>query len=101
MFKRVLIIVAMTFGLLSQMAYADNAKGEEAYANGDYESALTEFTKAAENGDMNAEFNLGVMYENGQGVEQSDLKAAEWYQKAADNGHPEAPMALQVLYEYF
>ena len=101
MFTRFFILTAMLFGLLSFSANADNAKGEAAMAQGDYETALAEFTKAAEDGDMNAQFNLGVMYENGQGVEQSDLKAAEWYQKAADNGHPEAPMALQVLYEYF
>tara|TARA_R110002096_G_scaffold416576_2_gene619389 strand:+ start:225139 stop:225414 length:276 start_codon:yes stop_codon:yes gene_type:complete len=88
-----------TVGLSS--AHADNAEGEKAYASGDYVTALKEFTEAAENGDMYAQFNLGVMYEHGHGVDQSDLKAGEWYQIAADNGHPEAPMALQLLYEYF
>lgn len=82
-------------------ASADNLKGEEAYKNGNYEVALKEFTDAASKGDMNAQFNLGLMYEHGHGVDQSDLKAGEWYQMAADNGHPEAPMALQLLYEYF
>jgi len=101
MITRFSVIVILVFTALISLAHADNAKGEEAYADGNYELAFSEFTKAAEQGDMNAQFNLGVMYEEGHGVEQSDLKAGEWYQLAADNGHSEAPMALQLLYEYF
>ncbi|HPF46303.1 MAG: sel1 repeat family protein [Alphaproteobacteria bacterium] len=101
MMTRFFLIFSMIATLFAATANADNAKGEEAYANGDYALALKEFSAAAEKGDMNAQYNLGVMYEHGNGVEQSDKKAAEWYQKAADNGHPEAPMALQLLYEYF
>ena len=91
----------MFLSTLTSSVFADNSKGEGAYQAGNYDVALVEFTKAADEGDMNAQFNLGVMYEHGHGVDQSDLKAAEWYQLAADNGHPEGPMALQLLYEYF
>lgn len=91
----------MLFCLLANPLHADNAKGEEAYANGDYETAFAEFSKAAEEGDMNAQYNLAVMYEKGQGVDQSDLKAEHWYQSAADQGHPGAPIALQLLFEHF
>ncbi|MBT5186042.1 MAG: sel1 repeat family protein [Kordiimonadaceae bacterium] len=101
MFGRFVIITSMMIFSFSLSAHADNAIGEEAYAKGEYELALSEFTKSAENDDMNAQYNLGVMYEHGHGVTQSDLKAGEWYQLAADNGHPDAPMALQLLYEYF
>jgi TPR repeat protein len=82
-------------------AHADNNKGEIAYSKALYGIAFKEFTIAADGGDRNAQFNLGIMYENGHGVKQSDVKAGEWFQKAADNGHPEAPMALMLLYEYF
>ncbi len=101
MTKKFAFILSLVLGLISLPAFADNEKGEAAYEAGDYETAFEEFTKAAEDGDMNAQFNLGVMYEHGHGVQQSDLKAGEWYQLAADNGHPEAPTALQLLYEYF
>ena len=101
MARQFAIIIMPLFGFAGVAAYADNAKGEAAYEAGDYETALSEFTKAAEDGDVDAQYNLGVMYEHGHGVEQSDLKAGEWYQLAADNGHPEAPTALQLLYEYF
>lgn len=87
--------------VISQSLLADNVAGEAAYKAGDYALALSEFTKAAEAGDMNAQYNLGVMYEHGYGVTQSDLKADEWYQLAADNGHPDAQTALELLYEHF
>ena len=99
--KRICALILAFFTLSVMSSFADNSKGEAAYANGDYALALSEFKKAADAGDMNAQYNLGVMYEHGHGVDQSDLKAGEWYQMAADNGHPEAPMALQLLYEYF
>ncbi|MDG1996781.1 MAG: hypothetical protein P8J14_09820 [Emcibacteraceae bacterium] len=98
---RVITIALLLVSFLTAQSFADNAAGEVAYNAGDYKLALAEFTEAAKADDMNAQYNLGLMYEHGHGVDQSDLKAGEWYQLAADNGHPEAPMALQLLYEYF
>lgn len=98
---RLFTITLLIFSSIWATSFADNAAGEKAYGASDYPLALIEFTKAANNGDMNAQYNLGVMYEHGHGVKQSDITAAQWYQLAADNGHPEAPMALQLLYEYF
>jgi TPR repeat protein len=37
------------------------------------------------------------MYDNGQGIEQSNEKAAEWYRKAADQGDPDAKKKLSEL----
>ena len=99
--KHIIILIALLCTSFALPAFADNAKGEAAYAKGDYETALREFTQAAAKNDMNAQYNLGVMYEHGHGVKQSDLKAREWYQLAADNGHPDAYLALQLLFEYF
>ena len=39
--------------------------------------------QAAERGDATAQFNLGVMYANGEGVPQDDAEAVQWL---ADNG---------------
>ena len=46
--------------------------------------------KAAEQGDAEAQCELGVLYENGQGVPKDHRKAAEWFRKAAAQGHAEA-----------
>ena len=45
-----------------------------------------EIKKAAEQGDVVAQFNLGCCYETGEGVEQSKAGAAEWWKKAAEQG---------------
>jgi TPR repeat protein/serine/threonine protein kinase len=56
--------------------------------------------KAAAAGNINAMNNLGVLYQNGQGVAQSYDKAREWFQKAADAGNPDAMNNLAELYYY-
>jgi hypothetical protein len=38
----------------------------------------------AEAGDAEAQFNLGVMYRNGNGVSQDDAEAVRWYRLSAD-----------------
>ena len=51
-------------------------------------------TKAkAEAGDADAQYNLGLMYVLGEGVEQDFKEAVKWYQKAADQG--DADSAIQ------
>lgn len=35
-------------------------------------------------GNAAAQFNLGVMYENGQGVRQDYVQAVQWYRKASE-----------------
>ena len=41
---------------------------------------------AAEQGDAGAQFNLGVMYANGEGVLGNDAEAVRWY-RTAEQGH--------------
>jgi hypothetical protein len=43
-------------------------------------------------------FNLGLLYDNGQGVAQDYVKAREWYEKAADKGEASAMTNLGWLY---
>ena len=40
----------------------------------------------AEQGDAMAQFNLGLCYDNGEGVDQNYAEAAKWYRKAAEQG---------------
>jgi TPR repeat protein len=55
------------------------------------------YQKAADQGNATAQNNLGVLYQNGQGVEQSEEMAAKWYQKAADQGYAIAQNNLEML----
>lgn len=64
-----------------------------------YGQAAKWFREAAELGDPAAQFNLGVLYETGQGVTQNYAEAVKWYHAAADQGEPQAQFNLGVFYE--
>jgi len=45
-----------------------------------------------------AQYNLAVYYDNGDGVEKNLKQAAEWYRKAAEQGFAQAQNNLGVCY---
>lgn len=49
-------------------------------------------------GDAEAQFLVGVLYENGSGVDQNDTKAAEWFEKSAKQGHMDAQYNIGLMY---
>lgn len=59
---------------------------EEAYKNGDYETALEHYQALAAEGDADASLVLGTMYEQGLGTDKDPSLAHAWYKKAADAG---------------
>jgi len=52
------------------LVHADFQAGKDAFYRGDYATALKEWQPLAEQGDADAQFNLGSLYANGQGVPQ-------------------------------
>jgi TPR repeat protein len=65
----------------------------------DFETALKEWQPLAEQGDARAQFNLGVIYFNGQGIPHDPVKAVDWYRAAADQGYGPAQANLSFMYE--
>jgi TPR repeat protein len=57
------------------------------------------FHKIAERGDAEAQFKLGLMYQEGQVVPKSDVEAMKWYMRAAEQGHVDAQYNLGVMYD--
>ena len=55
--------------------------------------------KAAEQGHASGLHNLGVFYEYGYGVPQSDAEAVKWFRKAADQGDAGAQYILGIMCE--
>jgi uncharacterized protein len=57
------------------------------------------YRKAADQGNANAQFNLGKMYDDGDGVPQDHAEALKWYLKAADQGNASAQFNLGKMYD--
>lgn len=55
------------------------------------------YSRAIEKGHIGAIYNLGCLYEIGNGVEKDLDKAVKLYKEAALNGHEEAQDRLQEL----
>jgi hypothetical protein len=66
----------------------------------DYAEALGWFRKAADQGDAEAQYDVGSRYYYGQGVAQDYAEALRWYRKAADQGEARAQCGLGSMYYY-
>ncbi len=86
---------------LDPLETADQAEDDsayDAYQRGDYATAYREWFPLAEAGDAEAQFNLGIMYDLGQGVAQSKVRAATWYRRSAEQGFAAAQYNLAVMF---
>ena len=52
----------------------------------------------AEQGDIEAQFDLGLMYDRGEGMPEDDAEAVRWYHRAAEQGHVRAQYMLGGMY---
>ena len=82
------LAVALLLGSAGVSWSQDFQKGLTAYKSGDFATALREWTPLAKQGDADAQFNLGLMYDKGQGVPQDYKTAVKWYRLAAEQGMP-------------
>ncbi len=92
----VLLLVALLGQAMS--GWAGFNEGLAAYKQGDYATALREWRPLAAQGAASAQYNLALLYTNGEGVLQDDAQAVHWYRKAADQGHAGAQNNLGVRY---
>ena len=86
------------FVLGAGAVWGDTAAGMQAFRNKDYQTAYREWKAAADAGQAEAEFDLGVLYAQGLGVGRDLNEAANWYRKAAEQGNAAAEFALGQMY---
>lgn len=82
----------------SPAAWGDFQAGWKAYESGNFTAAYNEWQKLAERGDPKAQFNLGVLYDEGRGVTRDRSKAIELWTRAAENGDPQAQHNIALAY---
>ena len=97
-------IVTLMLKAKSGEAEAQNALGEAYYDGKGVTENLTEavkwFTKAAEQENAKAQYNLGICYYYGYGVQYRDRReAVKWYTRAAEQGNADAQNDLGACYE--
>ena len=69
------------------------------FEEGNYQSAFRGFASLANQGDLQAQNHLGVMYYLGLGRKRNVTLAKQWFEKAAVKGLPGAQFNLANMYE--
>ena len=82
--KRILVLLVVLFSIGFSKDLIES--GTEAYSKGDYQKVAELSKKACDSGEARGCFNLGFLYENGQGVKQDFPTAKQYFGKACDLG---------------
>jgi len=104
MFTPHFVSLLLLFAAINLQAEAQNQEvlerpsnyglGVDAYQEGDYRRAFNAWSLGAYEGDSEAQYNLGVLYLEGRGVEHNVEQAHSWFLKAAEKDHVEAQYNL-------
>jgi uncharacterized protein len=98
--KHTLTAIVLVLCFAAPVAAGPFEDAVEAHSRGDYQKALRLIRPLANDGDAVAQFNLGLMYTAGQGVQQDNAAAALWFRKAAEQGYAPAQSNLGTVYLY-
>ena len=90
-FKQFSCLMAVLAALLVAGCKIAQPKGSVGY--------IEELKSKASRGDADSQYALGVIYEQGNEVQQDYVQAANWYRKAADHGLGKAQFWLSRLYD--
>ncbi|MBT4357135.1 MAG: sel1 repeat family protein, partial [Proteobacteria bacterium] len=111
--RSIYLILAVFFGTAGVGHAADFDNGIAAFDKGDFAGALVQWEPLAKKGDADAQFNVGLLYEQGKGVPvdgstkamdyeiaaQNYVTAMKWYTLAAAQGHVFAQTNLGAMYD--
>ena len=74
--------------------------GIAAFEAKEFRRALQLLEPLAQNGDAEAQFRLGVMFQNGLGVVRDEKRGFYWMRLSADQDHGLAQHGLGIMYLY-
>ena len=95
-FAATLLVVSIAGPVVA--APAEVLTGIQAYERRDYQTALRLYRSAADQGNAEAAWYLGLMHDKGEGVLQSGSEAAKWYRLAVERGLDMARVYIGELY---
>ncbi|MCP4789039.1 MAG: sel1 repeat family protein [Gammaproteobacteria bacterium] len=83
-------IFLLTGMIYASCSFADMQAAMQAVNNNDYATAIELLTPEADNGEAEAQYQMGLLYADGLGTEANQDTAAEYMQMAASQEHEEA-----------
>src|SRR5512136_323455 len=96
--RRLMGALALATALGAPAAAGPLEDGNAAYRDNEYARAAELWQPLAEKGDATAQYSLGTLYLEGQGVEQNDATAFMWFRRAADQGNAAAQYNVGASY---
>ena len=92
----VLAIISLAF--TAAVVAGDFENGRAAYDIGDFEKALAIWAPAAESGDADSQYGMGLLYSEGIVVPMDDSQALKWFGLAAEQGQGQSQYKLGVMH---
>ena len=92
------ILAVFSLAFPAAVAAGNYQDGRAAYDVGDFEKALAVWAPAAESGDADSQYGMGLLYSEGIVVPMDDLQALKWFGLAAEQGHGDAQYKLGVMH---
>ena len=89
--------LALGIFLSASPTYADMKSARQTYLRGDHKTALTEFKRLAEAGDVDAQSQIAEMYFTGRGAPEDQALAVKWFTAAAEQGDVASQVNLGLL----
>lgn len=100
--KNILFAILLSLAVISNLAYAEVkavSKTADVNVNNVNEEDFQKILALAKQGDVEAQFKLGLMYYIGESVSQDYKQAAYWFEKAATQGSADAQNNLGLMYD--
>ena len=93
-----LFTIAILALMVTLVEAGEYEEGLAAVKEEDYQTAFAKWKPLAVKGNSDAQFGLGYMYLQGQGVVLNYKKAMRWFRMAAEQGDPDAQNNLGLMY---
>lgn len=98
MLRRMLVAAALAAGLTASAVAGPWEDGMAAYEAGNHAGAIAIIRPLADDGDARAQFQVGLMYAQGEGVPQDDAEWLRWLQLSVDLGYARALTELALVH---
>jgi TPR repeat protein len=92
------VVAAVSLAFSAAATGGTYEDGLAAYGVGDFEKAMALWAPAAESGDADSQYGMGLLYSEGIVVPMDDSQALKWFGLAAEQGHGEAQYKLGVMH---